>query len=156
MARQGRVDIVTSLMKTRERSEYLLFTSAYISVPAVIITRKEVAGTLSLDQMETLKIAVGQGYAVTSYLDKNYPRLHLVSADDDTACLKMLSFGEVDAAIVDLASASYVIDTLKITNLRVAGNVGFKYELCFASRQDWPILNRIMDKAIAQVSKTEQ
>jgi PAS domain S-box-containing protein len=154
--REGRADVLTSLMKTPERAQYLLFTTPYITVPTVMISRKDVPGPDRLEEMGSRTIAVGDGYAVASYLKNAYPGLRLIPAKDDTVCLRMLSFGEVDAAVMDMASASHIIDHLKITNLRIAGDAGFLYKLCFASRKDLPMLNRILEKGVSAISPSER
>ncbi len=154
--REGEVDIVTSLMQTPERSEYLLFTKPYVTIPTVVIVRSGLESQFSLDRMKNARVAVGRGYAVQSYLQKNYSHIQLVLVDDDTAGLSMLSFGELDAVVADLASASYFVDASKITNLRVAGPVNFNYELSFGSRKDWPIFNAILEKGIAAISREER
>ncbi|MHC1743131.1 MAG: transporter substrate-binding domain-containing protein [Syntrophobacteraceae bacterium] len=155
-ARRGEVDVVTSLMQTPKRGEFLLFTKPYITVPAVVVVRNGYEGPSALGEMGGSRIAVGSGYAVQSYLETSCQSIRLVPVDDDGAGLRMASFGEVDAVVADLASASYLIERLKITNLRVAGDVGFNYELSLGSRKDWPILNRILDKGIAEINRSEQ
>jgi ABC-type amino acid transport substrate-binding protein len=152
---RGEIDMVTSLMKTPQRSEFLFFTTPYITVPVVIIVRRGFEGGSTLDSMGSFTIAVGKGYAVQSFLQEKHSGLSLVPAEDDVACLTKVSFGELDAAVVDIASASYIIDRLKITNLHVAGAVDFNYQLSFASRKDWPELNRILEKGIARISPDE-
>lgn len=152
---QGKADVVTSLMKNAQRSEFLLFTAPYISVPAVIITRKGFSGDTDLDSPGASKIAVGKGYGVQAFLQEKYAGLTLVPLDDDEVCLTKVSFGELDAAVVDLASASRIIENLKITNLHVAGTVDFNYELSFAVRKDWPELCTILEKGISHITTDE-
>jgi two-component sensor histidine kinase/ABC-type amino acid transport substrate-binding protein len=153
--RAGEVDVLTSLMRTPERSEYLLFTKPYLIVPAVIIVRNDFKDELELSRMAGTKIAVVAGYAVQAYVRSRFPMLDLVSVNTELACLRMLSFGEVDAAVVDMASASYLIQQEGISNLRVAGETGFTYNLSLASRKDWPLLNRILEKGLAAISTQE-
>jgi len=43
-----------------------------------------------------------------------------------------------------------------ITNLKVAGESGFSYKLCFASRKDWPELTQILNKGLASLSSDEK
>ena len=155
-AQRGQAEILTSLMETPERSGFLLFTGPYIEVPAVIIVRRKITETLALKGMQGFVIAVGAGYGVESYLRKNYGFLQIVTAPDDRECLRRLSFGEVSAAVVDLASASYIIESDKLTNLRVAGDTGFTYALSLASRKDWPELHRILGKGLAAISKQDR
>jgi two-component sensor histidine kinase/ABC-type amino acid transport substrate-binding protein len=153
--RKGKIDVLTSVMRTSERSAYLLFTPPYQIIPASIIVRKERKDTLTLDQMRGMKIAVVDGYAVQSYLQSRFPHLQLVPAKYELTCLRMLSFGEVDAVVVDMASASHLIQTEGISNLRVAGESGFTYRLSLASRKDWPLLNDILKKGMAAISTRE-
>ena len=96
-----------------------------------------------------MKVPVGEGYGVHSYLEKNYAHLDLIAFPDDLIGLRKVSFGEVDAIVMDLASASYFIEKEGIGNLRVGGNAGYTYDLSIASRRDLPILNRILEKGLA-------
>ena len=155
-AKQGAVDVLTSVKKTPQRSEFLLFTKPYVEVPTVIIVRQEVKGSLSPDKMKGMKIAVGEGYGVQSWLEDNYGYLDLAPLPDDLVGLRKVSFNEVDAIVMDVASASYFIQSEGIGNLRIAGNVGYTYDLSMASRRDWPILNRIIEKGLAQISVKER
>ena len=154
-ARSGDVDVLTSLMKTPERSGYLLFTKPYVVAPAVIIVRKGFTGPVSLDKMRGVRIAVCTEYAVTKYLEEAFPFLDLVRANNELVSLRMLSLGEVDATVMDMASASHIIQTEGIGNLRVAGDTGFSYSLSLASRKDWPVLNRILEKGLAGITMKE-
>jgi PAS domain S-box-containing protein len=43
-----------------------------------------------------------------------------------------------------------------IANLRIAGESGFGYNMALASRKDWPLLNSILDKGLAQISEAEK
>ena len=153
--RTGEVDLLTSVMKTPERSGYLLFTKPYLVTPAVIIVRTDYRGAASLDRMKEARIAVGADYAVAAFLRNQYPFLTLVPVMDDRTALRMLSFGEVDAAVVDMASASHIIQAEGIGSLRVAGETGFTYDLSLASRSEWPTLNRILEKGLAAISEKE-
>lgn len=155
-ARRGQVDVITSLSKTPERAEYLLFTKPYIRVPTALIVRRDFTGAKTIELMKGNKIAFGKGFGVGSYLQNHARVLQLVPVADDATALHMVSFGEVDAAVVDLASATSVIETHKISNLRVASTFDFAYELSFASRKDWPILNRILEKGVSRISPDER
>ncbi len=52
-----------------------------------------------------------------------------------STCLLETSTKGVDAAVVNLAVASYIIEKEGIANLRVAGYAEYKNALCFASKK---------------------
>lgn len=154
--RNKKIDVICELQKNDERSEYALFTKPYLKIPNVIIVRTKIAGSLTLEQMRNMKIAVSEEYAIHDYLKNNYSYLLLEPFEDDKKCLLATSTKNVDAAVVNLAVASYLIEKEGISNLRVAGIAGPSNDLSFASRKDLPILNRILDKGLSLITESER
>jgi PAS domain S-box-containing protein len=70
--------------------------------------------------------------------------------------LRKVSFGMSDVFISDLAVASHFIQLEGITNLRVVGESGFVYHMGFATRNDWPMLAGIIEKALAAIPPDER
>jgi signal transduction histidine kinase len=141
---------------TPQRLEYMLFTRPFIELPAVIIVRKQVARSLTLDDLKGMKVGVISGYGIHDYIVNNFPDLQLDPVDDIKAGLNKVSFGMLDAMVVNIALASVYIEKGGLTNLRVAGESGFIYSLALATRIDWPVLNSILDKALLQITSEER
>jgi len=154
--RAGEIDVLTSVMKTEERSGELLFTRPYVSVPAVILVRKDREGTLVLDDLRGLKVAVGRGYGVESFLRSRYPHLALVPVANDREALRRLSFGDVGAVISDVAGANYLLKVDRIDNIRVAGDVGFRYDLSFAVPRGAAPLRDALDRGLADLPDNQR
>ena len=154
--RKGEIHVNNNLQKTPQRAEYALFTKPYIEIPNAIIVRKEMKSALGLDKMRGMKIAVTRDFAIHNHLKNNYEYLQIVPLDDDLTCLLETATNGVDAAVVNLAVASYLIEKKGIANLRVAGDAGYSNALCFASRKDWPILNRILGKGLGLITPAER
>lgn len=154
-AKKNEVDIVNAVTETANRSDYLLFTKPFIEIPNVIIVRKENFESLTINKLKKLKISTVKNYAVTEYLSKDYSYLDIDLVPDDLTALLSVSFNRTDCAILDLATASYLIEQKGITNLRVSGDVGYNIKLSIASRKDWPILNQILNKGLAAISENE-
>jgi PAS domain-containing protein len=150
-ARNGGIDMIFAAQMTPERSEYLLYSAPYIELPNMIVVKKNFEGELTLEKMRGMKIICSQGSAVQEFLKANYGYLDIHPVEDEMSGLLEVSFGEAGAMVVEISRASYLIEKAKITNLRVAGNAGYNYELRFASRKDWPVLNRILDKGLAAI-----
>ena len=150
------VDMWGAATPTPQRREYMLFTKPFIELPAVILVRKAIDKSLTIENLKKLNVAVISGYGVHDHLVDTYPDLNLDVVPDISTGLKKVSFGKVDAMIVNIGLATYYIEKEGINNLRVAGSSGFNYRWGFASRKDWPELNRILQKGIDMVSEQEK
>ncbi len=155
-AKKKEIDMIFAAQETPERSEYLLFSKPYLELPNMIIVRKNMKGTFTLPMMRGLKVACSKGSAVQEFLREKYSYLDLYPVTDELSGLAEVSFGEVDTMVVELSRASYYIEKAQITNLRVAGNAGLNYELRFASRKDWPILNSILNKGLSSITDQDR
>ncbi|MBU2537046.1 MAG: transporter substrate-binding domain-containing protein [Proteobacteria bacterium] len=154
-AKNRDVDLLGAAVPTPERLEYLRFTKPFVTFPAVILVRDSREIPPSVSNLEGLRVAVVSNYADHEFMRRSYPKVPLEVVPDITSGLRLVSFGKVDAMILNLASASYFIEKEGITNLRVYKDSGFIYDLSFASRSDWPELTSILDKAIASMTPEE-
>jgi two-component system cell cycle sensor histidine kinase/response regulator CckA len=150
-ARRGEIDLLPALTRTPEREGFLLFTRPYFASPAVLVVGKGSGGPDRIEAMGGSRIAVGRGYAVEGFLRANHPGLELVPAPNDTDALRLLLSGAADGAVVDLASLSWIVTTTGMQGFRVLGDVGFTYELAFASRADLPQVQRLLDAALREI-----
>ena len=156
-ARAREIDVIGNIQRTEERAKYLLFTAPYLTIPNAIITKKNVRRSLSLETMAGMRVAAVEGYATVEYIEKNLPKIDLMLVRDNLEGLQAVSFGRIDAMVTDLAIASHTINHYGITNLKMTGTVPeFTWQLSFASRRDWPILNRILAKGLKSISAVER
>lgn len=153
--RSGEVHIVNAVTKTPARSKFLSMTDPFISVPNVIVVKKD---RLDLHEgnLFGLKVSLVKNYAITENLaNKNIGFSPDLVPDDLTALLNV-SFGRSDAAAIDLATASYLIEHNGITNLRVAGQVAFKIQLSMATPIGEPVLYNILQKGLNAITVEER
>jgi len=155
-ARSREVDMLGAATQTPLRSEYMLFTSAHTDLPGVIIVRQDTEGEISLEELQGKRVAVCAGYVWEELIRKDYPGITLELVSDVDTALKMVSFGLADAMVDNPATVTYLINREGIANLRMAGETGYYCHLAFASRSDWPILNSILEKALANISPQER
>jgi signal transduction histidine kinase/CheY-like chemotaxis protein/ABC-type amino acid transport substrate-binding protein len=150
------VDMWGAATPTPQRLEYMLFTEPFIELPAVILVRKNVEKALTLETLKGMNVAVVSGYGIHDHLVNNYPDLKLDVVPDISTGLKKVSFGMVDALIANIAISTYYIEKDGISNLRIAGETGYFYHWGFASRNDWPELNSILQKGIDLIEESER
>lgn len=156
-AKQREIDLVCTVIKTPERSDYLLFTSPYISIPNAIVARNDVGKKLDVDDLKNMTDIVYQGgYAIGSFLAKKHGITHLEPVTSPEEALKKLSMGKINAMVGNLATISYYSRKMNLANLKVAGDCGFDDTLAFASRKDLPILNSILEKTLREISEEER
>ena len=156
MAERRQIDGIPAASKTPSRSEYLLFTEPYLVFPAVIVVNDTVDGDLTLADLQDMSVAVVSGYSGQDHIERQFPDLELIAVADTSSGLRKVSFGSVDAFVTDTATATHYIAKERITNLRIAGTTGYEHRQGLASRSDWPELNSILGKALAQITPTER
>lgn len=155
-AKQGGEFVITSLTKTEERDQFLNFTDAYVDVPVVILVRTN-SQYENIAELSQKKVAVGEGYGVQSFLVANEDFV-LVPYSDDEVSLAKLIFGEVDAAVMDLATASYLVTKDGLSGVKILETVDFTYHLSFAVPENATellgVLNQLMKDADPAVLTT--
>lgn len=161
--KSGELDLIMSLRETDERRTFLSFTRPYISVPAVLLRRRaDGAGApapsgAAADELRPGEpVSVSRGYAVGPFLAERFPGNPQQIESDDRSLLRRLAGGEIVAGVMDLAGATYLMRTEGIGNVRVAGDVGFAYDLGVGYRRDWPLLGRILQKGLDQIDAAER
>jgi diguanylate cyclase (GGDEF)-like protein len=150
------VDLLTSLRPTVEREQFIAFTSAYVSSPAVVLRRRGDRRPGDLAKMGGERVAVDRSSAAESFVRDGFPDIMLVEVDVAAQGLRDLVFGEVDACAINLATASFVIERDRLGGLRVAGETGYFSTLTLGYRKDWPMLGRVLEKGLAQISEAER
>lgn len=154
--RSGDIQIVNAVTRTPAREKFLSMTDAYVSVPNVIIVRKDHSGQIPEYELSGLKVSLVKSYAITEHM--NNRGLHFIPdlVPDDLTALLNVSFGRSDAAVIDLATASYLISEKGIANLRVAGEVAYDIRLSIATPLNEPVLYGILQKGLNAITDAER
>ena len=155
-AKRREVDLLTTIGITPERQEYLLFTKPYLRFRSVIVVRDDARYVSGMDALSGAEFALGNNYAETATFQRLYPDYHYRLVPSMREAVAAVASGEVDATVGNVAVVGYMIRTLGLTNLRVAG--AFTPEertIHLAVRKDWPELASILDKALDAIPPAE-
>lgn len=152
----GEVDMVTGTGRTETREKYLLFTSPYISTSLAVITRQDAPFLTGLHNLKGVTMASPRGYASTEKLISDYPLLPIIQTETTLDALELVAHKKADVTVGNLAAASYLIKSAKLTNLKIAGIADYHFDLRLAVRKDWPELRSILQKGIDSISATER
>ena len=153
----GVVDAVSVIEPVEDHG--FIYTSPYISVPASIITRKDLKHDLNLEMMKGMKVGLSISSAFEKYLHKKFGKplfILLRPVGGYVGGLRSLSVGDFDALICDAAVASHYIAMAGIGNLRIAGDTDFNVTHSMAVRKDSDVLAGILEKGISSLSALEK
>jgi|APSaa5957512535_1039671.scaffolds.fasta_scaffold18684_2 signal transduction histidine kinase len=157
MIKKGEVDILSSAASNPARSEYLLFTENYSSIPNVIFTRSGGQIFGNVDSLSGYKVAQITDFSVTEFLRANYPDIEIIEVSTSSEAMKKVSSGEVDAHISNIPRGIAAITKDGISNIIVSGDASdYKSGNAIATRIDLPILASALQKALDTVTTVQK
>lgn len=155
MAEQGRIDVLTSVGFTSERSRYLTYTVPYVGFYRMIFSRTDAPSITGPSDLHKFRVAVQANTSHSGWLHENTdisPQLF----DSLEQAIRAVADGKADVLIGNFATCTHVIRKLNITNIRVAAPVSPDRQLLHMGvRKDWPILVGILNKGLASISNAE-
>ncbi len=154
--RSGEIQLVNAVMETPWRAEFLSFTKPFISLPNVILVRKDRPGTLHEEDLRGLRVSLVRGFATTERLMAQNMGLVPDLVPDDLTGILNVSFGHSDVGVFDLATVSYLIHKNGITNLRMAGEAGPEMLLSMGTPKNHPQLLQILEKGLGAITQAER
>lgn len=155
-AKRRKCDILPLAMETKERKEYLEFTSPYLRIPVVLATKPDVAFIADFESIGDKKIGIPEGYSYNEILKRRYPSLNIVDVKSARDGLEKVRNGELFGYIGTLASVGYFFQKEFTGELKIAGKFDDMWELGIGVRNDDPTLLAVFEKAIYSVSDDEK
>lgn len=154
--RNKEIDVLPCVCITQERKKYLRFSKSYINFHRAIITRTDTPFLSGLTDIEKMKVAVQLNSSHHAYIQENTNIEPLIYETLQKALLA-ISDGQVQAFVGNIASSTYWIRKLNLTNLKVAAPVSQEIQtLHFSVRKDWPELVQILNKGLSSISHEEE
>ncbi|MDZ7819532.1 MAG: diguanylate cyclase [Aliarcobacter sp.] len=149
---ERKCDILSLVMENKERLKHFNFTKPYIETPLVIITKNtEFYISNILDVLEK-KLGIVKGYAYIDILKEKYPNINIIEVDNIEIGLEKVKNGELFGFIDTLTTTAYEIQNKYMGQLIVSSKFEEVWSLGIGSRNDEPILNNILNKAIDSIS----
>lgn len=155
MAKNGEIDMITSIVQTPERSKYLDFTEFYRKSPIIIIDRGNNGFIGGLKYLNNKKVSVEKNYFMEEILRRNYPNIKLQIVDSTKKALELVNSGQVDAYVGDLGLSDYAIKKNNFSNLRFSGQTEYFSNQGFAVTKNNQELLSILNKAVKSLPADE-
>jgi len=153
LAKKRECDILSLAMETPKRKRYLDFTTSYLDIPLVMITKLDKVLYSDIKNLINEPIGIPKDYAYGEILRVKYPQLDFVDVENIHEGLVKVENGEIFGFIDSLATAGYMIKNRYFGTLKIAAKLDEKWELGIATRNDEPILFDIFDKIIKSIDK---
>ncbi len=159
MGKAGEVDVFPAIFYHPEREEFLEFTRPYLNVPQVMVVRSD----SDITQIEGLgrdSVFAGvEGNITTSLIKEVYPRVSVLELPSLHESLRAVSFGQADALVGPSLPISHVMQKMAIPGLKIVNEAALdprlRAELHVGVRKDSPILRRILQKGMDNISPEE-
>jgi two-component system sensor histidine kinase EvgS len=155
----GKLDVLMSLGYLRDRESFLIYSQPYGFAPDVLVTRDDTAHLFDLSELNGRRVGIVSGYdTLRAELLDAAPSAIPVEYPSTEAAMVALARGEVYGTLADVVNAAYLVKTRRLTNLRLGSVVGKSgtSEIRLGVRKDLPVLARIIDKALADISPAER
>ena len=130
-------------------------TDSYLSFPVAIVTRTDGPFHVGLAELAGKSVALPRGYLTSLNVQRDFPSLHVTMKNDAAEALEMVARGDAFATVENIASATYLINTKQLTNLKIAGLTDYKFDLRFAVPEEKPELFALVQKALQDMTPAQ-
>ncbi len=153
---RGEIDLYGSVGRSEEREHDFLFTPPYAEIASVIVVRTSQLGVLVAADLANRRVALVEGYADSRLLLDQFPQLKVQFEPSNLAALESVASGGVDAAVLPLPIAAYLIQKHGLANLKIAGSNPLRStKLHFMVPKDRPLLIGMLSRALDAITPEE-
>jgi signal transduction histidine kinase/membrane-bound lytic murein transglycosylase MltF len=148
-----KLDALMDITPAKERDPFFNFTIPYLTIPHVIVGRRDGPHFKSEKDLAGKTVALERGYYNIQYFRENYPEVTIKEYGSTGEALGAVSRGEADAYAGNRAAVTYLIEKELIANLRVMEKP--PVVLTIGVRRDWPVLAGLLDRALGAITHEE-
>ncbi|OSM00274.1 putative multi-sensor hybrid histidine kinase [Magnetofaba australis IT-1] len=153
----GKFPVAVSVARRPERADKLLFGPAFFNVRRAIIARSGV-NIHSIADLTGKTVALERGYVTNALTRERNPQIQIINVDDTLAALKLVSYGQADAYIGNLAVALWHMGRQQLVNLEPVGDAwndaSPQHFVVTRADPQWQPLVGLLDKAMAAIPES--
>ncbi len=153
-ARNKQIDFFTAI-PTTERKQFLLFSQPIIIKELALITRSDHPIITSFADKSGQKVALISAYGYNKEVQSKFPDNDYIYVNSMQEGLQGLASNQYDIFIANITSSLYYISKQMLNDLQVSGTLDINFEVGFAIRDDWPMMQRLINKALATITEEE-
>lgn len=146
-------DILSLAEETPLRKKYLDFTSSYIEMPLVIATKVGIPFIDNLNNIKGKSIGFVKHYAIDELLKNKNPNINLVEVESIQEGLALVDRDKLFGFLDNSMAINNEIQKNNMTSIGITGQSSEFSNLRIASRNDEPVLNEILEKALLSIDQ---
>jgi signal transduction histidine kinase/ABC-type nitrate/sulfonate/bicarbonate transport system substrate-binding protein/DNA-binding NarL/FixJ family response regulator len=123
----------------------------YFTTPIVIITNNRDNFINDLEDIKDQKIAIVKGYGYANKIYKKYPLNKFVEVKEIEEAFDRLLNNNIQAILLSLPVASYMIKTKGLDNLKITGKTTIQMQPTLFIDKDKPLLKSAIEKAMKNI-----
>ena len=155
-AKERVCDILPLAVKTNNRNKYLNFTSPYIKLPLVMAGGIDDSFIEDINQYKNKKIGISKDYAFGEILKAKYPQLDFVEVENMKDGFEQIQKRKISGFIGNLTTIGFAIQKNYIGQIKIIAKLDDVLEAGISSRNDEPILNSILQKALDSIDSRKR
>jgi len=155
--KNSQIDLLHAVYYTKERAEYMDFTTPYLDMLDYFFIRDDVDAKTMKD-LNGKVVAIPKGYAHIQLLHKEFPKLKILEVNTFSDAIDAVLEKKADILFDTYASLSYVLKKQAITSIIPFKSYHGKHtiRLHMATAKNQPILLSIINKALLAITPKEK
>lgn len=155
--RDGRIDFVPFLTRTREREREFSFSKPYFEMPYMLVARSDAPLYWDLGSLRGKRLALALQHPLREVLAQRFADIGVLDARDGNEAMEMVARGDADAAVEVKVFANLHINNDPAARLRAVGQVNeLPAQFSFASTRESAALLPLIDRALDEVPPVER
>ena len=130
--KSNQCDILTLVMNTPQRKEYMRFTKPIISSPLAIATTIKKRFTEDINTLKNKRMGIVKDYVYKELLSYKYPYLDVIEVPNIEVGLAKVENGELYGVVDNLTVLNYYIAESYLGVIKISAKTDMKIELSYA------------------------
>jgi len=151
----GDIDIVSEDINSKIMYKYYKPIPSYIKSPIVIVMRDSNKFVNDLKEIADKKIALILDYGFNNKIKTAYPKQEFVYEKNAESALVSLSSGKIDAVLLAMPNASYLLSVEANDNIQIVGKTTVSLSLTLFILKSKPELYSIIKKSMNYLVNTK-
>ena len=151
-----KADVLIATSNTKDREEYTIYSDTILKSQIGIATLQEENYISDAKKLLGKKIAVGKNFSAHRLLKEKFPNMQFILVKNVKEGLEQVSKGLAFAYVDIMPILAYNIKYFGLTNIKISGQTGIDYELKMLIRNDYPLLQSIINKTLNKITLEEK